>query len=209
MKKRIIRLTAGGLLFAAGLIIPQQFRIVKIALYAAAYLLCGADVLAGAAGNLFRGSFFDENFLMALASIGAVAIGAYPEAAAVMLFYQVGETFQAYAVGKSRRSIADLMDIRPDSANVLRGGQTVTVPPEDVQPGEEIVVRAGERIPLDGVVKSGSAAIDTSALTGESMPRDVSEGGDVLSGCINLSGLITVEVTKCFSESTVSRARPR
>lgn len=192
-------------MFAGAVLAPSSAGVFKLLLFAAAYIVCGADVLIKAVGNLFSGNVFDENFLMSLAGVGAICIGAYSEAVAVMLFYQIGELFQGCAVDKSRRSIAELMNIRPDSANVLRGGQSVSVSPDEVAAGEAIIVKPGERIPLDGVVVSGSSAVDTSALTGESLPLDVCEGSGVLSGCINMSGLITVRVTKRFSESTVCK----
>ena len=155
--------------------------------------------------NIAHGQIFDENFLMALATIGALAIGEYPEAVFVMLFYQVGELFQSYAVNQSRKSIAALMDIRPDYANIEVDGQLQQVDPEEVAVGDTIVIKAGERIPLDGVVLEGTSTLDTAALTGESLPRQVQSGDDVISGCVNLSGLLKVQVTKAFQESTVSK----
>lgn len=155
--------------------------------------------------NIGQGQIFDENFLMAIATIGAFFVGEYAEAVAVMLFYQVGECFQSYAVNRSRKSIADLMDIRPDYANVIREGTAVEVGPEEVEIGETILVRPGERIPLDGKVLKGASSLDTMALTGESLPRDVAEGGDVISGCVNLSGVLEIQVSKGFGESTVAK----
>ena len=169
------------------------------------YLLIGWDILRKAILGILHRELFDENFLMSIATIGALVLGQYEESVEVMLFYQIGELFQSYAVGKSRRSIASLMDIRPDFANVERDGQIVQVDPEEVEPGDCIVVRPGERIPLDGTVLEGVSALNTSALTGESLPRDVAPGSDVISGCVNLSGLLRVRVTKPFEESTVSR----
>ncbi len=169
------------------------------------YLVIGWDVLWKAARNIAYGQVFDENFLMCVATIGALAIGEFPEAVAVMLFYQVGELFQSVAVSRSRQSISALMDIRPDYANVERDGQLVQVDPEEVAVGDMIVVKAGERVPLDGVVLEGSSALDTAALTGESLPRDVAAGDEVISGCVNLSGLLHVKVSKPFGESTVTR----
>ena len=169
------------------------------------YLLIGWDILRKAVLGIFHREVFDENFLMSIATIGALVLGQYEESVEVMLFYQIGELFQSYAVGKSRRSIASLMDIRPDFANVERDGQIVQVDPEEVQPGDCIVVRPGERIPLDGTVLEGVSALNTSALTGESLPRDVVPGSDVISGCVNLSGLLRIRVTKPFEESTVNR----
>ena len=169
------------------------------------YLLIGWDILRKAILGILHRELFDENFLMSIATIGALVLGQYEESVEVMLFYQIGELFQSYAVGKSRRSIASLMDIRPDFANVERDGQIVQVDPEEVEPGDCIVVRPGERIPLDGTILEGVSALNTSALTGESLPRDVAPGSDVISGCVNLSGLLRVRVTKPFEESTVNR----
>ena len=177
----------------------------KLIVALAAYFVIGYDVLWRAIRNIFRGQVFDENFLMTIATVGAFFIREYPEAIAVMLFYQVGETFQEAAVDKSRKSIADLMNIRPDKANVCRDGQIVTVNPEDVAVGEEIVIRPGEKIPLDGVIISGKSSVNTAALTGESLPVDVEEGGEVIGGCVNISGLLKVRTTKLFSESSVAR----
>ncbi|MBO4992568.1 MAG: cadmium-translocating P-type ATPase [Firmicutes bacterium] len=182
--------------------VPQPWRLV---LFLIPYVIAGGDVLKTAVRNIGHGQIFDENFLMGIATIGAFLVGEYTEGVAVMIFYQVGELFQSYAVGKSRTSIAQLMDIRPDYANVERDGQLVTVDPEEVEIGQEIVVKAGERIPLDGVVVSGQSMIDTSALTGESVPRKALEGSEVLSGCINQSGRLVIRVTKEFGESTVSK----
>lgn len=177
----------------------------KLIVALAAYFVIGYDVLWRAIRNIFRGQVFDENFLMAIATVGAFFIGEYPEAIAVMLFYQVGEAFQETAVDKSRKSIADLMNIRPDKANVCRDGQIVTVNPEDVAVGEEIMIRPGEKIPLDGVIISGKSSVNTAALTGESLPVDVEEGGEVIGGCVNISGLLKVRTTKLFNESSVAR----
>ena len=169
------------------------------------YLIVGWDVLWAAACNIRHGQVFDENFLMCVATIGALVLGEYAEAVGVMLFYQVGELFQSMAVNKSRRSISQLMDIRPDSAHVLRKGKEVTVDPDEVQVGETLVVRPGERVALDGVVVEGSSTLDTAALTGESVPREVEEGQEVSSGCVNLTGLLHLEVTRPFEQSTVAR----
>ena len=155
--------------------------------------------------NIAHGQVFDENFLMSLATVGALATGEYPEAVFVMLFYQVGELFQSYAVDQSRKSITSLMDIRPDYANIEVDGQLRQVDPEDVAVGDTIVIKAGERIPLDGVVLEGTSNVDTAALTGESLPREAQPGDDVISGCVNLSGLLRVRVTKAFEESTVAK----
>lgn len=169
------------------------------------YLVIGYDVLFKAARNIFHGQVFDECFLMVLATAGAFAVGEYPEAAAVMLFYQVGELFQSVAVGRSRKSIAALMDIRPDHANVIRGGEEISVSPEEVVSGEEIVVRVGERVPLDGVITDGATALDTSALTGESLPRDVGLGENVLSGSINSGSVFRMRTTGTYKDSAVSK----
>ncbi len=180
-------------------------ELVKAFLFVIPYMIIGYDVVFGALKNLRYGRLFDEKFLMALATIGAFGTGEYPEAAFVMLFYQIGELFQGYAVGKSRKSIAALMNIRPDVANVLRNGETISVDPSEVNIGETIVIKPGERIPLDGVVTEGETFIDTTAMTGESVPRKAVSGDDVISGCINVAGVINVRVTKSFSESTVSK----
>lgn len=176
------------------------------------YLIAGYDVLLKAARNIGNGQVFDENFLMTIATVGAFALVLFPdsdphmaEGAAVMLFYQVGELFQSYAVGKSRQSIADMMDIAPDFANVMRDGKLVQVDPYEIAVGDEIVVKPGERVPLDGVIVSGNTQLDTAALTGESVPRHVEEGAEVISGCVNMTGKITVKVSKPFEQSTVSR----
>ena len=169
------------------------------------YLVIGWDVLWRAVRNIAHGQVFDENFLMAIATVGALFIGEYAEAVLVMLFYQVGELFQSYAVGKSRQSIAALMEIRPDYANVERDGQVEQVDPDEVEVGETILIKAGERVPLDGVVLEGRSDLDTAALTGESLPREVQSGDDVISGCVNLTGLLKVRVTRAFEESTVSK----
>ena len=155
--------------------------------------------------NIKNGQVFDENFLMSVASIGAFFIGEAPEGVGVMLFYQIGEMLQSYAVGQSRRSISSLMDIRPDYANVLRNGEVLTISPEEVEIGEIIVIKAGERVPLDGIVVEGNSMLDTSALTGESLPREVITGSELLSGCINMNGLLNAKVTKSYSESTVNK----
>ena len=169
------------------------------------YLVIGWDVLWRAVRNIAHGQIFDENFLMAIATVGALFIGEYAEAVFVMLFYQVGELFQSYAVGKSRQSIAELMEIRPDYANVERDGAVEQVDPDEVEVGETILIKAGERVPLDGVVLEGRSDLDTAALTGESLPREVQSGDDVISGCVNLTGLLKVRVTRAFEESTVSK----
>ena len=174
-------------------------------LYLIPYFIVGYDILLKAVKGIFRGQMFDENFLMAVATVGAMALGDWREGCAVMVFYQIGELFQSYAVGKSRRSISDLMDIRPDYANIESGGALEKVDPEDVAVGTVIVVQPGERIPIDGVVTEGEATVNTSALTGESLPRQVKAGDEVLSGCVNLSGLLHIRTTKEFGDSTVAK----
>ena len=203
-KRMLARIAAAALLFAAALPLPLM-GLARLAVFLLPYAVVGWDVLWRAVRNIAHGQVFDENFLMALATIGALAIGEYPEAVFVMLFYQVGEWFQSYAVNRSRTSIAALMDIRPDYANIEVDGQLQQVDPEEVSVGDAIVIKAGERIPLDGVVLEGTSTLDTAALTGESLPRQVQPGDDVVSGCVNLSGLLKVQVTKAFEESTVSK----
>ena len=194
----------GAVLLAAVLFIPAQ-GYWKIALFLSPYLILGYDTLWKAAGGCLRGQIFDEDFLMAVASAGALIIGEYPEAVAVMLFNQIGVLFEQYAVGKSRKSIAALMDIRPESANLEKDGVVTEVFPDEVSVGDVIVVKAGEKIPLDGVIEEGETTVDTAALTGESVPKMLRTGDEVISGTINLSGLIRVRVTKIFEESTVSK----
>ena len=205
MTKRLWRIIIGAALLATAVLLNLNNEWLQIALFIISYIIVGGDFVKRAVKNIFKGQVFDENFLMSIATIGAFFIGEYPEGVAVMLFYQVGELFQSYAVGKSRKSIASLMDIRPDYANVKKGDELVKVDPDEVQIGDIIVIKAGEKIPLDGKVIEGSSMIDTSALTGESVPREVEVGSDILSGCININGVITAEVTKEFGESTVSK----
>lgn len=205
MTKRLWRIIIGAAVLATAVLLSLNNEWLHIALFIISYIIVGGDVVKRAVKNIFKGQVFDENFLMSIATIGAFFIGEYPEGVAVMLFYQVGELFQSYAVGKSRKSIASLMDIRPDYANVKKGDELVKVDPDEVQIGDIIVIKAGEKIPLDGKVIEGSSMIDTSALTGESIPRVVEVGSDILSGCININGVITAEVTKEFGESTVSK----
>ena len=205
MTKRLWRIIIGAALLATAVLLNLNNEWLQIALFIISYIIVGGDVVKRAVKNIFKGQVFDEKFLMSIATIGAFFIGEYPEGVAVMLFYQVGELFQSYAVGKSRKSIASLMDIRPDYANVKKGDELVKVDPDEVQIGDIIVIKAGEKIPLDGKVIEGSSMIDTSALTGESVPREVEVGSDILSGCININGVITAEVTKEFGESTVSK----
>lgn len=203
-KKMLIRIGASAVLLAAAALLPLG-GLWRLGAFLIPYAVIGWDILWKAVRNILRGQVFDENFLMALATLGAFCTGEYPEGVAVMLFYQVGELFQSYAVGKSRKSIAALMDIRPDYANVERNGKLIQVSPEEVGVGDAILIQPGERIPLDGLVLEGSSAVDTSALTGESLPRDVEPGDDVVSGCINQSGVLRVQVTRPFGESTVSK----
>lgn len=203
-KKMLARIIAAGVLLIAVNLIPLQ-GLWRLPLFLIPYFVVGWDVLWKAVRNIAHGQVFDENFLMCIATVGALVLGEYSEAVGVMLFYQVGELFQNYAVGKSRRSIAQLMDIRPDSANVERDGQITEVDPDEVAVGETIIVRPGEKIPLDGTVLEGISSLDTAALTGESVPRDVAPGSEVISGCVSLTGLLRIQVTKEFGQSTVAK----
>lgn len=208
-KTMLVRIAVSAVLLIAAVLVPYE-GVWRFLLFFPAYFVIGWDVLWRAVRNIAHGQVFDENFLMALATVGAFCTGffgqgEYPEAVFVMLFYQVGELFQNYAVGRSRKSIAELMDIRPDYANVEREGKLVQVDPEEVAVGDVITVKAGERVPLDGVVLEGTSMVNTSALTGESVPREVRPGDDVISGCVNQSGLLRVRVTKVFGESTVAK----
>ena len=207
-KKMLIRIAVAAALLICAYVVTHFVSLpwwAQLICFIVPYAVAGWDVLWKAVRNIAHGQVFDENFLMALATVGAFFTAEYGEGVAVMLFYQIGELFQSYAVGKSRRSIAALMDIRPDSATVERDGVEETVDPDEVAVGETIVVKPGERIPLDGVVISGSAAVDTAALTGESAPRDAAEGDEVISGCVDLTGVLRVRVSKPYGESTVSR----
>ena len=225
-KRMLVRILVGAALLIAAALFPTiwlpaglpfvsvshvaqdgtvAFALSKWPLYLIPYFVVGWDILWKAVRNIAHGQIFDENFLMALATVGAFATGEYPEAVFVMLFYQVGELFQSYAVGKSRQSIAKLMDIRPDWANVERSGRLEQVDPEEVAVGDVIVIKPGERVPLDGVVLEGTSSLDTAALTGESLPREISADSDVISGCVNLTCLLRVRVTKAFGESTVAK----
>ena len=201
-KRRLIKIILSVALFSLGQLLPFS-EYVKLSFLGAAYLLVGWEIIIKAVKNIFYGQVFDENFLMTVATLGAVGLGEYSEAVAVMLFYQVGEYFQGYAVAKSRKSIASLMNIRPDYANLCEGGQTKQVSPEEVRIGEYIIVKPGEKIPLDGTVVEGNSSLDTSSLTGESLPREVEVGNEVLSGCINLTGVLKIQVVKEYGESTV------
>ena len=205
MKKRLLRICVSAALVAAGILVPVDDRSLELGFFLAAYIIAGGGTLVRAVRSILRGQVFNESFLMSIATIGAMIIGEYPEGVAVMLFYQIGELFQNHAVDKSRRSITALMEIRPDHANVICGGDFIETDPDEVRVGDIIAIRAGERVPLDAVVTSGHSMLDTSALTGESVPREVSEGSEILSGCVNLSGLLTAEVTKEYGQSTVSR----
>ena len=209
-KKMLSRILITAVMLAALYFLPVTGW-PRLALYLAAYLIIGYDILKKAGQGILNGRVFDENFLMAVATVGAFALaiyeksGDYNEAIAVMLFYQIGELFQSYAVGKSRKNISALMDIRPDYANVERDGQLVQVDPDEVAVGTVIVVQPGEKVPIDGVVVEGSSTLNTSALTGESLPRDACEGDEIISGCINMTGLLKIRTTKAFGESTVSK----
>lgn len=205
MKKRIQKIIIALILFILGLIINVDNIWINNTLFILSYILVGYDILKKAFRNITRGKVFDENFLMAVATIGAFFVGKLEEAVAVMLFYQIGEVFQSYAVNKSRKSIASLMDIRPDYANLLIGKEIKKVSPEDVEIGSTILVKPGEKIPIDGIVIDGESSLDTKALTGEVIPKDVLVGDEVLSGCINLNGLLKIETVQKFENSTVSK----
>ncbi len=204
-KKVLIRIITAAILVVVLCLISVENRYIRLALFLVPYLIIGYDILRKAVLGIVNGQVFDENFLMALATVGAIILGEYVEGTAVMLFYQIGELFQSYAVGKSRRNISALMDIRPDYANIEQDGQLIQVDPDDVEIGTVIVVQPGEKLPIDGVVTCGSSTLNTSALTGESLPREVHEGDEVISGCVNLTGLLHIRTTKEFGESTVSR----
>ncbi len=207
-KKMIIRFICGASIFVIGIILGELINAplpLQLAFLIISYIILGGDIILKAVKNITKGRVFDENFLMTLSTIGAFIIGEYPEAVAVMLFYQIGEFFQDMSVKRSRKSIANLMDIRPDSATVNRNGELVTVAPESVSIGEVIVVKPGEKIPLDGIVIDGESILDTKALTGESVPKTVLQGDEVLSGCINQSGVLNIRVAKAYGESTVAK----
>lgn len=205
-KKKLICIIVAAVLLAAGIIIKHTIGgPAVIVLLIPAYVIAGYGPIIKAAKNISHGQIFDENFLMAIATVGALALGEYDEAVAVMLFYQIGEFFEDYAVDKSRKSVAALMDIRPDFAVVLKDGKEETVDPYDVNIGDTVLVKPGEKIPLDGTVIEGNSSVDTSSLTGEALPKDVEAGDEVISGCINLSGVIKIKVTSMFEESTVSK----
>ena len=205
MKKKGIKIIISLTLFLTVLLIKFNNEWINNAIYILAYIIVGFEILRKAIRNIARGKVFDENFLMTVATIGAFGIREFPEAVAVMLFYQIGELFQSYAVDKSRKSISTLMEIRPDFANIQRNNKFEKVLPEEVKIGETIIVKPGEKVPLDGYVIEGKTSLDTKALTGEALPREVTEGEEVLSGCINLNNTIKIEVTKEYGESTVSK----
>ena len=205
MKKKAIKIVIALVLYVIAMAIKFENEWINNGIFIVSYIIVGFEILLEAIRNIFKGKVFDENFLMSIATLGAFGIGEFPEAVAVMLFYQIGELFQSYAVDKSRKSIASLMDIRPDYANILKNGKEERVSPDEVKIGETILVKPGEKVPLDGFVIEGKTTLDTKALTGESVPREVQEGEQILSGCINLNGVIKVEVTKEYGESTVSK----
>ena len=207
-KKVLVRIIVSIVLLIALTILTRLVELnrwIELVLYMIPYLVIGYDILKKAVKGIMNQQVFDENFLMAVATVGAVALGDYKEGVSVMLFYQIGELFQSYAVGKSRRNISDLMDIRPDYANIERDGQLEKVDPDEVEIGSIIVVQPGEKVPIDGIIVEGKTTLNTSALTGESVPRSATTGEEVISGCINLSGLIKIQTTKEFGESTVSK----
>ena len=205
MKKRANKIIGAFLLFLIAILIPFKYEWINKIVFLISYFVVGFNILKKAFRNIFRGKLFDENFLMSLATIGAFCVGEFPEAVAVMLFYQVGELFQSYAVDKSRKSIAELMDIRPDYANIEIDNEIKKVDPDEVKIGDIIIVKPGEKIPLDGTIMEGNSTLDTKALTGESIPRSVFIGSEVLSGCINQNGVLKIKVSKEFGESTVSK----
>ena len=214
-KKMLIRIMVSAALLIGFNFLPFE-GVLRFILYLIPYLVIGYDILIKAFKGIKNHQPFDESLLMAIATIGAIAIaiytevaeheaGDYVEAIAVMLFYQIGEWFQSYAVGKSRRNISDLMDIRPDYANIEKDGKLEQIDPDEVEPGSVIVVQPGEKVPIDGIVIEGTSTINTSALTGESLPRDAQEGDEIISGCINMTGVLKIKTTKEFGESTVSK----
>lgn len=205
MKKDLVLLIAGAVLFVSALFVPEGMNILRLCLFLSAFIASGLKVIVSAVKGIAKGNFFNENTLMVVAAIGAFCIKEYPEAVFVVLFYRVGELFEDYAVKKSRKSISEVMNICPEYANLLSDGKITKVDPDDVEIGDIIVVGAGERVPLDGVVINGKSFVDTSALTGESVPREIGENDEILSGCINREGTLTVKVTKTFDDSTVSR----
>ena len=205
MKKRAIKIGISFIFFLCALLIPFENIWINRGIFIISYFIVGFDIIKKAIRNIFRGKIFDENFLMAIATVGAFIIGEYPEAVAVMIFYQVGELFQSYAVDKSRKSISDLMDIKQDFANLQKNGEIIKVEPDEVKIGDIIIIKPGEKIPLDGVVIEGNSRLDTKALTGESVPKKVDIGDNVLSGCINTDGVLKIKVSKEYDESTVNK----
>jgi Cd2+/Zn2+-exporting ATPase len=205
LNKRLFQIIIGSVLFIPALFINKEFVWLRIIIFSLSYIVAGGDILLKAFRNIFRGKVFDDNFLMSIATVGAFGIGEYPEGVAVMLFYKVGEMFQNYAVNKSRKSIASLMDIRPDYANLKTGNEIIKVEPDAVKIGDTIIIKPGEKVPLDCRIIEGNSTLNMSALTGESIPKEVEPGSNILSGCINISGMITAEVTKEFGESTVNK----
>ena len=204
-KKVFIRIIIAALLTIVFCLLPVDNFYVRLVLFLIPYFIIGYDILKKAVMGIVHGEVFDENFLMAVATVGAIVLGEYVEGTAVMLFYQIGELFQSYAVGKSRKNITALMDIRPDYANVEQDGVLVQMDPEEVETGTVITVQPGEKVPIDGVIVEGASTLNTSALTGESLPREVTEGDEVISGCVNMSGVLRMRTTKEFGESTVSK----
>ena len=203
-KKVFIRIIVAAALMIILSLLPIEGYL-RLGLFMIPYLVISYDILRKAIKGILNKQVFDENFLMAVATIGAIILGEYTEGVAVMLFYQIGELFQSYAVGKSRRNISELMDIRPDYANVQRDGKLEKVDPDEVEIGSIIVVQPGEKIPIDGIIIEGNTTLNTSALTGESLPREAVVGNDVISGCINMTGVLKIQTTKEFGESTVSK----
>ena len=204
LKKQLRKIILSALTYILALSLPLP-PLYQLSLFIVAYLIVATDILKKSWRNIRNGQVFDENFLMSIATFGAFALREYAEAVAVMLFFEIGEFFQSYAVNRSRKSISELMNIRPDSANLLQNGECIVVDPQDVKVGDTIVINPGERIPLDGIVTEGNSGVDTSALTGESLPREVSKGGSIMSGCINLNGVLKVKVTSQYSDSTVAK----
>ena len=207
-KRVLIRIIVSTVFLATAIILDKTLepnKYLAAAIYLVPYFVIGYDILKKAVLGIFHGQIFDENFLMAVATVGAVGLGDYKEGVAVMLFYQIGELFQSIAVGKSRKSISSLMDIRPDYANIEKDGKLVRVDPSEVEIGTVITVNPGEKVPIDGIIEDGSTSLNTSALTGESLPRDAKKGDEVISGCINMTGVIRVRTTKSFGESTASK----
>ena len=203
-KKMLIRIIIAAVLIVVFSLLPAEGYL-RFVLFMIPYLVIGYDILKKAFKGILNKQVFDENFLMAVATVGAIFLGDYSEGVAVMLFYQIGELFQSYAVGKSRRNISELMDIRPDYANIEKDGTLEQVDPDEVEIGTIIVVQPGEKVPIDGVITEGTSTLNTSALTGESLPRDAKAGDEVISGCINMTGLLKIRTTKEFGESTVSK----